>query len=235
MGLNFRCSMKNYDYDHGWHNSTSRVDIYDARSNTWSTTELPEARNFMLAKNEAIIGNKVFFAGRFDAYETWDVTVYDDSTNSWSYIALNQPRWAPEIVAGGNKIFIAGGEVPFAYLRSVEVYDASANLLAVDSLSDARRDIMAATLNNKTFFAGGSPSTGRVDIYNFTTQTWSTANLSGAAVLAGAVSVGQRICFFGDKRVDIYDVSSNTWSIADLPVSFSESSAFITAGLHIFL
>ena len=230
----FAGGAKNYDYD-GWYNSTRRVDIYDVTANAWSTTELPEARNFLYVRNGAIVGDKVFFAGRLDRDQTWDVQVYDVSANSWSSIALKQPRWAPAMAAAGNKIFIAGGAIPFYYLISVEVYDAASNTWSIDTLSEARREIKAATLNNKVNFAGGYPYSDKVDIYDYTAQYWSTANLSRATVLAGVASSGQRICFFGDKRVDIYDESTNAWSIADLPVSILETSAIIAAGGNIYV
>jgi len=217
----------------GWPISTSRVDIYDVTANTWMTSELPEARHFEYVRDGAVIGNKVFFAGRLGLFATSDVQVYDVPATSWSSFALSQQRWAPAMVSVGDKILIAGGEVSFEPLKSVEVYDASTNLLSVDSLSVARSGLKAATLNNKAFFAGGGSD--RVDVYDATTQTWSIASLSWAAVLAAAVSSGQRVSFFGDKRVDLYDDSTGTWSVADLPVSFdSYTLTIIAAGGNIY-
>ena len=46
----------NYD----WVDVTSRVDIYNATTNTWSTAELSVARHDLAA---VTLGNKVFFAG----------------------------------------------------------------------------------------------------------------------------------------------------------------------------
>ena len=64
---------------------SSRVDIYDVVTRTWSTTELSKPRYNM---GVATLGNKIFFAGgeTFDALPPndcfSDVDIYDASTNA---------------------------------------------------------------------------------------------------------------------------------------------------------
>ena len=87
-----------------------------------------------------------------------------------------------------------------------------------------------ATAGNKLLLAGGRAGPGGtpvsdVDIYDFGTQTWSTARLSTARADMTAVTVGNKIFFAAGEvpgiaattRVDIYDASTNTWSFSDLP------------------
>ena len=72
---------------------------------------------------------------------------------------------------------------------------------------------------------GGSSPNSRVDIYNVTSDTWTTANLSQPRARLTATSVGNA-AFFADgslegsssasDRVDIYNLTSNTWTTANL-------------------
>src|SRR6476620_95425 len=71
--------------------SSSRVDIYDVTSNSWSTAELSEDRSSIAT---VAAGNKAFFAGgmRSDMYATVDI--YDAVTNTWTVDSLSSPRYA---------------------------------------------------------------------------------------------------------------------------------------------
>jgi hypothetical protein len=76
-------------------NGSSRVDIYDIASNTWSTTELSQPRYDITA---IAAGNKIFFAGgdygthlpggTQNSVSKSVVDVYDASTSTWSVTAL---------------------------------------------------------------------------------------------------------------------------------------------------
>lgn len=101
-------------------------------------------------------------------------------------------------------------------------------LLPFASIPLPRIDITAATEGSKLLLAGGSTSTqpgfkpsSRVDVYDFNTQTWATANLSVPKVKMTSATIGNKIFFAGGEqrtnRIDIYDVSTNTWSKVDVP------------------
>ena len=68
-----------------------------------------------------------------------------------------------------------------------------------------------------------------VDIYNTSTNTWSTAALSQARDYLAATSAGNNVFFGGGYNininqsnvVDIYDTSSSTWSTTSLSVGRS--------------
>jgi hypothetical protein len=113
-------------------------------------------------------------------------------------------------------------------------------LIPVGYLSEPKSYFVAASAGNKIVFAGGwlaigAGYSGTADIYDITTNTWSTANLSeqyrqGMA----AASVGNKIFFAGGgdndngfvtSRIDIYDVSTDTWSTAEL----SEPKEYLAA------
>ena len=62
--------------------NSSRVDIYDMISKTWSTAELSQPRHIMAAVTS---GSKIFFAGGYNnGISSSRVDIYDASTNSWS-------------------------------------------------------------------------------------------------------------------------------------------------------
>jgi hypothetical protein len=75
------------------------------------------------------------------------------------------------------------------------------------------------------FFADGNTSTGpsdRVDIYNVTSGSWTTATLSIPRSRLAATSL-QNLVFFGgglnraeSNQVDIYNILNGSWSTATL-------------------
>ena len=81
-----------------------------------------------------------------------------------------------------------------------------------------------------------------VDIYDFDTQTWSTAHLSTARAQMTAVTDGNKIFFvggevpgfYGTTRMDIYDASANTWSFSDLPSTVGALYSYAVAGNKVF-
>jgi len=219
-------------YEDEWINFSTRVDIYDVSTNSWTTTELPEPIHFLGWQGiTAVVGNKAFFCGGINRSIVY---IYDVVQNSWSTANLSVEREDFAAASVGNKILITGGSVS----NNVDIYDASTNTWSIDSLSEALKYRIAATLNNKAFFAGGRGEqwqfSNKVDIYDNATQSWSTAYLGRATVLAGAAPFGQMMLFFGGYRVDIYDATSNTWSIADLNQYFDDFSAIVAAGGNIY-
>ena len=69
---------------------TTRVDIYDASTNTWSFSDLPSPASIVYSY--AVVGNKVFFATDRAPYGG-KVDVYDTSTGLWSEIDLPEHQY----------------------------------------------------------------------------------------------------------------------------------------------
>jgi N-acetylneuraminic acid mutarotase len=100
------------------------------------------------------------------------------------------------------------------------------------TLSDARTGgISVASGGNKIFFAGGSAISGghssTVDIYDITTQRWTTAKLSENRSKISTITAGNKVFFAGGeigdgtcptKTVDIYDLSTSQWSTSSLSI-----------------
>jgi N-acetylneuraminic acid mutarotase len=119
----------------------------------------------------------------------------------------------------------------------------NARLTPIARLSEPSSGMAVATAGNKILFAGaslsGSPpnyGSSTVHIFDFSTQTWSTAALSTWRADVAAVAAGNKIFFAGGRlgnggsynyfsTVDIYDVTNNNWSVANL----SQPRAYIAA------
>ncbi len=205
--------------------------------------QLPEARYGITV---ATAGNKILIAGGFRSY-TGDnpadfssrVDIYDITTGQWAITQLSESRVIGAVAVLGNKIFFGGGygNTPGT---TVDIYDVSTNTWSITQLSQARGGIAGGAIGNKVFFVGGTiwvPVGGgyynqqlvdRVDIYDATTNSLSTASLSEGRYCINDLEkitvtvVGNKIFFSGGScnilqdcstnRIDIYDAVTNTWS-----------------------
>jgi len=170
---------------------------------------------------------------------------------------LSQTRFAVAIGAAGNKIVFAGGWISpgndFPSSTRVDIYDIIAGTWTTAEFSEGRFGSGVTTLGNKIFFGGGGVQqnngwgawqygglgSSAVDIYDASTNLWSTAQLSSPRSPTGA-SAGGKIIFFGgddmspSSRVDMYDEATNLWSNTLLSESRYINQAAIT-GNKIFL
>ncbi len=200
---------------------SSRVDIYDIITQTWSTAELSKGRFGISA---IASGNKIFFAGGEAGDGAFDqlfstVDIYDVSTNTWSVAGLSEPRSNIAAATVGNKVFFAGGEKDWDYNTSnrVDIYNTETNAWSTSQLSEARSYISAVTVNQKIYFAGGhnedrwyrSPS-NKIDIYDNATNSWSTSSLSIPMGFIGGITVADKIYWSSGCTVEIKNV--NTWN-----------------------
>jgi hypothetical protein len=232
----FAGGAKDFDFgDWGWTDLSSRVDIYDASTNSWSTTELPDPMNFQLERFglATAAGNNAIFGSPWNR----SIVIYDVVTGSWSKDNMSQYRY--DFAAGfvGNRLLIGGLSMD-QEPNVIDVYDNSTGKWSVTSLSTGRANIKAATFNDKVFFAGGGfypDFTDIVDIYDNATQTWSVDHLSKPEALTGIAALGQKLLFFSYNHVDIYDSGLNTWSLADLPHSFSDGTVINSAGGNVYI
>jgi hypothetical protein len=128
-----------------------------------------------------------------------------------------------------------------------------AQLVQVGNLSQPREMISIASAGNKILFAGGYlasaaiPEKSRVDIYDLSNNTWSTAELSegrydmGVAVhqnkifLAGGFKYNPSQVALLTPRIDIYNATTNSWTVDSLtvprpPIGASVEDKVIFAG-----
>jgi len=151
--------------------------------------------------------------------------------------------------ATNNKILFAGGSsydidptgIP---VRRIDIYAINSNSWSIKDLNEYptwRLDMGIATTNNKVFIAGGGfwgddIYTNRVDIYNASEESWSSASLSEYRTAITGVSAENKIFFAGgfsfdnssnywSNTVDIYDNATNTWTTGTL----SERRGYLSA------
>ena len=204
--------------------ASTRVDIYNTVSQTWSTAELSVPRILLSA---GAAGDKVFFAGGAGSSR---VDIYDLSTNTWSIAELSQARAFIEIATVGNKIFFAGGESS----SRVDIYDLSTDTWSVANLSEAKFGFTATVAGNKIYFAGGfigdgQPTSTKIDIYDNATGSWSTSNLSTPKAHHAAISNNGKIYWAGgstesDPNGDCCDVVTCNVEIKDINTQVSSFS-----------
>jgi hypothetical protein len=217
---------------------SSRVDIYDVNTNTWTTNELSQPRNGITT---AVLGNKIFFAGGYlGTTPTTRVDIYDVATSVWSTAELSIARRLMAGAAAGNHVVFAGGIAGFfAYSNSVDIYNALTNTWSTSSLAGRTPTgtvgMAATVIGNKIFFAGegsdwyawdfGSISS-TINIYDVSANTWSVSNLNTAKGFMAGIAAGNKNYWAGGlykqpqdpftNEVEIRDVNSGSSSLGCL-------------------
>lgn len=172
----------------------------------------------------------------------------------WSTDTLSQARYNITPVSAGSKALFAGGYfiVPPGFDRAsdvVDVYDASTSKWSTAQLSQARHTIAATRVGDIAILAGGQTGlsyaatrvSSAVDLYNVTTNTWSTTVLSQARSRINVVNTPGKAFFIGgvldfyylSDIIDIYDGATRQWSATRLP-SYTANLA-VAAGEKLIL
>lgn len=222
----------------GWKENglaSSRSDIYDFNTQSWSSAELSIARwDIAVASSDS----KMFFAGGISLDNGIDypveysyVDIFDASTNSWTIEFLNMAGGRPAAAAVGNKIFFAGGSF---YSDRIDIYDVSSTVWSMDKLSESRQGMSATTIGDKIYFAGGNKLAGsdqtysnKIDIFNSTSGSWSISFMSESKSNMASIASDNKIYWAGgafnygqstrqSKLVEIRDVSTQISTFACL-------------------
>jgi N-acetylneuraminic acid mutarotase len=173
---------------------SSRVDIYDYMTNTWSYIDLSIPRQDM---SVATAGNKIYIAGGFGSGINHSmIDIYDATNDSWTKAELSEPRGNICSVTMGDKIFFAGGNKwifnHYEPSNRIDILNTTTGTWTMDSLSEARASAVGTTINNKIYFAGGKTKdnniSNRIDIYDGVSNSWSVSSLQeGKLFFASAV------------------------------------------------
>jgi len=181
-----------YSFNNGSNYWSNTVDIYDNVTNAWTTGTLSERRGYLSAVTAS---NKIYFAGgqkndgQFLPSDRIDE--YDILSNSWSTSTLQEARSNMAAIAVGNKIFWAGGASTSGESGTVEIRDVVTGVTSFNCIIP--RSWLSAVLKDDkiVFFTGygSDPRNGTYfEIYNLTTETWSTVlldkNIKGAAIIS---------------------------------------------------
>ncbi len=209
----------------------------------WSTSALSEAKVQMGATS---LDSKAYFGGGLgNNFYSNLVEIYDASTGEWAMDQLSVARAFPVGVSAGNKVFFAGGInwQTLEHFSTVDIYDTLTQEWTIGHLSTESFYNQAVAYENQVMFAGGfqllslnPPSyhfSDVVDIYDLSSSSWSTSNLSEARSGIASSVVGDVALFAGglttnaqvSDRVDLYNFSTEEWSTTSL----SEPRVFCTA------
>jgi kelch-like protein 20 len=192
--------------------ASSKIDIYDTQTNTWSTSGLSEPRSNISTQ---IAGDKIFFAGGSNG-SSWapraTVDVYDINTGLWSVSSMREPKTEMNSFAIGSKIFWAGGtSINYSnyygnYTSAmVEIKDVNTQSSSFFCLFEPKvwwgNDQKAVQKNNQiVFFIGngnGVSNSNRFDIYDMVNNSWSIGVLNQNIVGASVISVNNTIYVAG--------------------------------------
>jgi N-acetylneuraminic acid mutarotase len=211
--------------------TSSRVDIFDIATQTWTSHDLSKTRRSIAVA--AVAGRVLFVGGDFNnAIFYRQVDIYDIASNTWIETELPEGLTDLTAVVSGNKAYFTGGFDGLFYLKKIHVYDATTNNWTTENLSTDRTLIGATAVGSKIIFAGGLDNSNmivdKVDIYNGATNAWSTTQIVPARSGIQAVTVGDKAYFIGgwtgtvaSKVINIYDNITGTWSSKNMSVARS--------------
>ena len=186
---------------------SSRVDIYDINTNSWSTSELSVGRQDIAVVTS---GDKIFFAGGWEGDWWWfpqmytNVDIYDAVANSWSVKHLSEPRTGIGAASAGSKVFFAGGTSNQASSK-VDIYDTEIDSWTTSALNEPRSNLSAQMAGDKIYFAGGSGTTSyprpTVDVYDINTGFWSSSSMSEPKSEMQSFAMGTKIVWAGGSTL----------------------------------
>jgi hypothetical protein len=212
---------------------TDRVDIYNTLNGSWSTATLSQSRCCLAATS---VGNLVLFGGGDSSTNGASnvVDVFDVTNNTWTTATLSQARGFLAATSVDNRYALFGGGFngsSISLSNVVDIFDSlSGNWSVMSSpLSEARAGLSATSLNDLVVFGGGEtapycPTVSKVvDMYNLTTNSHTTTNLSVARCYSASTSSLNFIFIGGGgighpltnekgyKEVDVYNISNKSW------------------------
>ena len=242
--------------------ATSIVDIYDLTTNTWTISNLSEARGYCKA---VVAGTKIFFAGGLKNNQSLSskVDIYDLQTNSWSSTSLpGGARAVVAAVASQNKVLFCGGytvyEDPIGWgmvlttpSPAIDVYDNTTGQWSASTMAVNKDGFAAISVNGKVYLAGGSVNnaiTFHVEELDVNTMSSSNAclhqpmvdhNDNSAAVKNNMIVFFTYSPFSGidHHKFDIYNIQTGVWSIGVLPpdlITTNYSTAIIPVNNEIY-
>jgi hypothetical protein len=211
---------------------SSRVDIFDITTNSWTTAELSQGRKRIAT---AVLNKKIYFAGGITGetprYFSSRVDIYDTETNTWTIANLES---IDALMAGAS----AGNKVVFASGATAHIYDALTDTWTTAPLSERPGEgyccqggvggIAATVIGNTLYFAGGEgwDVHKAIDIYNTATNEWSASSLNEYKGFAAAIAIGSinywaggesfSSGYFLSNQVEMRDVNSGSSTFGSL-------------------
>ncbi|MDU8885116.1 T9SS type A sorting domain-containing protein [Yeosuana sp. MJ-SS3] len=228
----------------GGRESSQTLDVYDYTTNTWSNGGMApiEFNHFQAITYEGlvwVIG--AFKDNDFPIEEPVDhIYMYNPASEQWIQgmeIPASRKRGSAGLVIYNNKFYLVGGNTmghDGGYVSYLDEFDPATGIWTqLTNAPRARDHFHAVTFNNKLYAIGGrltggtggvfEPLVPEVDVYDFTTEMWSTLDASknipttraGLAVVVfddEIYAIGGEAPGFLRDQVEAYDPVLNSWS-----------------------
>jgi len=140
---------------------TSRVDMYDPTTDTWTLNAISSMSKprTHLEPETPVLDGKIYVIGGWDGYSTLSaVERFDPSTNSWETLTpMPTARYGFATAVVSGKIYCIGGDSGGAGgnpKTANEVFDGS-SWVSKKSMPTARSNLAAAAVDNKIYAIGG--------------------------------------------------------------------------------
>ena len=209
-----------------------------------------------LGMGVAAFGNIIVFAGgylNFALTPSSAIDIYNLNTQTFSTSVLTIARARIMAVAGGNKIFLAGGEYyhssdvtydnPIS-VNVMETFDMTTNSWSVVQLPSNRVYTASAYAGDKIYLVEGN----EVDIYDINLGTWTIRTTSDGRVWPAVVTTGSKVYFAGgmiwqggssnwwvpQNTIDVLDVLTQTWTTTRLSQARTETDGIAVNGKAYF-
>ena len=205
--------------------STSDVQVYDPKTNSWSpATSLPIVNNHNAA---AVAGGRLYSFGGVSNR----AFVYNPETNSWSEVAPMRFEHGntAAVAVIDNRIYVAGGTGSGMTGNELEVYDPVANTWTVlASMAVPRNHCAGGAINGRFYVAagrGGASAADALEVYDPLTNSWARlpSMPTGRSGVGAAVVNGELYVFGGEiprlfGEVEAYNPLQNRWrQLATMP------------------
>jgi N-acetylneuraminic acid mutarotase len=193
------------------------VDVFDQITGARSVSKLSQPRANLTS---ASAGNKAYFIGGLinGGQSTTRVDIFDASNGSWSTMELPTPRANAGAVISGGQLYVAGGmdaAQPGKPIYSVDVLDLETGSWTMIEAPHAHPKASVVLAGGEIFIAGGDLQSNKfVDIYNPTSNTWTSAQLTDSRNNITIAMLNDQVVFIGgsySSAIDIYDIAKKTW------------------------
>jgi N-acetylneuraminic acid mutarotase len=229
----------------GPESALSSVDIYNPVSQTWTSgPAMPVAARGATA---VYLNNSIYV---FGGYNTGQRAIYQAlnlTTNTWTQGSLFGGSWEPTAAVVNNRIFVLGGEDSKNSTR--EFFPSTGTFTSLANNPNGSFASRAVAFGGLLYLVGATtsytPDSTRLDIFDPSTNTWSTAPADGLLArtqfaagndsqyiyVAGGSSTGfnDTAPFYTD--FSIYNTATDSWSTSTaLPVGLRESAGIVVNG-----
>ncbi|MCR8666117.1 hypothetical protein NO995_00340 [Aestuariibaculum sp. M13] len=237
----------------GWsnlkNNFSNEINVFDISGQSWELAKLRIARGGITS---VVNGNKVFFAGGaisdgWDASFFDDIDIYDLESKSMSFARLSTDGAGMAGAAIGDKVLFAGGYNYASNIdrnRRVDIFNLTSGEWTQASLKNPKSGgHVAVSVGSKAYFAGGSESSDNIDVYDNTTDIWSSETMYESKTNLTGILLDSKIYWASGSTknwtkspvVEIYDTNSSESTVTCLSQATGWHKAVLHEGKIVFI